>query len=113
MILTEIAKGETIEVPAVGGIAKRTEIGVVRRDDKGATARREQAMKLFYSADHIGDMLDDVNGTELMKRVVAKWERKAVEIGNDVCARIWIAIDTNGARMLVQPTADIKNQQIV
>ena len=62
----------------MGGIAKRAEIRIVRRDNHDAPAGGKQPVELFHRADDIRDMLEHVNRPYFAKRVVAKRKREVI-----------------------------------
>lgn len=50
VVLPEIAKREAIQMPAMGRVAERAEIGVMGRGDVHGPAGTKQAVKLFHRA---------------------------------------------------------------
>jgi len=84
----------------------------MRRDDHEPAAGREQAVKLFHGADDVRQVLDDVNGADLSKRVFAEREREMVEIGENVGPGVRVAIDTDGSRIFVDPAADVEDGKL-
>src|SRR5258705_116250 len=68
----EVAEGERVEVPAMSGIAEGAEIGIVRGLDADAAAGAHQAMKFLHGGDHVGEVLDDVDGAQLVERVIGE-----------------------------------------
>lgn len=111
VIFPEVAQRKAVQVPAVCGIAKRAEIGVVWSDNNGTPTGREQTMKLLHRSNHIGHMLDDMNRAYLAKGAVAKREWKLIQIGNHIRARMSIAINPDAAGIFVDPAADIENRK--
>jgi hypothetical protein len=109
VVLPKITKRETVQVPAVRGIAERAEVGVMRRRDEQPAARCQYAMEFLHRADHIGDVLDHVNGAQLAEGAVAKRVRKTVQIAQHVGAGVGVAIDADGAGVLVDAAAYIEN----
>ena len=83
----------------------------MRGDDEGSAAGREQPVQFLHRADHIGDVLNDVDGANLAERAIGKWPGKTVEIGNHVGARVGVPVDADGARMLVDAAADVQDGQ--
>jgi len=67
-------------------------------------------VKLFHGADHILDVLNDMDGPDLCERAVAKRVREAVEVGEDVGAAGRIAVDADGARELVDAAPYVENE---
>lgn len=112
MIRTEIAEGKAIQVPAVGGIAKGAEISVVGCNDDDAAARRQQSVELFYRADHVSDVFNDVGGADLTEGAVAEREWEMIQAGDDVGPGMRVAIEAYGARVLVEPAAHIENGKL-
>src|SRR5579872_4025577 len=108
VILAEVAERKTVQMPAVGGIAERTEVGVVRCHQKHAPRWRGHAMKFLHGGDHVRDMLDDMDGAHARERIVAKRIRKAVEIADDVGAAARIPVDADGAGIFVDAAADVQ-----
>ena len=74
---------------------------------------RTSAVKLLHGADHVGDVLDDVNGQHAVERVVGERVGEAVEVAQDVGAAGGIAVDPDGAGMLADPAADVERSQVV
>jgi hypothetical protein len=109
VIATEIAERKAIQVPAMGGIAKGAEISVMWRNDDDPTARCEYAMELFYSADHISYVFDDVDGADLAEGAVAERKWEMIQVRDDVGPGMWASIQAYGAGVLVEPAADIEN----
>ena len=91
----------------MGGVAERTEVGIVRRDEKYSAPGHQQAMEFLHCADDVGDVLDDVHGPQRCKGVVAERIREAVKIAQDVRAAGGVAIDADGARMLLDAAANV------
>ena len=109
VIHAEIAQGKAIEMPAVRGIAKRAEIGVMRGHDDDAAARCQQAMELFDGADHVGDVFDQVYGADPGERVIAKRERKVIEVGDNVGAGVEVAIQSDRAGVLIYSATNVED----
>src|SRR5450432_95759 len=95
-------------MPAVGGVAERAEIGIVRRLNAHAAAGSHEPMKLLHSADHVGDMLDDMDGSELVEGVVGKRVGDVVEIAENVGAGGGIAVYADRSRILIDAAADVE-----
>jgi hypothetical protein len=95
----------------VRGIAERTEICVVWRDDDGASAGREQPMELFDGANDVGDMFNDVDGSDFLNGLIAQRPWEAVEIGDHIGAGVCVAIQANGARIFINAAADVENRK--
>jgi len=86
VILTEITKGKAVEVPAMGWVTKRTEIGVVRGDDDCPAPMCQHPMKLLHGAYDIRDVLNHMDGPNLAESTIADWVREVVQVGDDVGA---------------------------
>src|SRR5262245_37062727 len=97
----------------MGGIAERTEVGVVRGFDPHRAAGADEPMELLHRADHVGQVFDHVDGGDAIERAVAERVREAVEIGEDVGAARGIAVEAESARLLVNPAADVEDSQAV
>ncbi len=91
----------------MSGIAKRAEVGVMRGDDQNAAAWGGQPVEFFHGADHVGNMLDDVDGANFAKSAVAKGKGEAIEIGDDVGASVGITIDADRAGVLIDAASDV------
>jgi len=112
MIVTEITERKAIQVPAVGGIAKGAEIGVVGRNDDDAAARCKQAMKLLHRADHVGYVFDDVGGADLAEGAVAEWEWETIQVCDDVGPGVRVEIQAYCTGILIEPAAHIENRKL-
>jgi len=93
----------------VCGITKGAEIGVVGSDDEDAAAGACEAVELLDGADDGGDMLDHVDGADLVEGVVAEGIREMIEVAEEVGAAGGIAVNAYGARVFVDSAADIEN----
>ena len=80
--------------------------------DNDAPVRRQQPVKFLHHADNVADMLDDMNDAHFSKGVIAKWIRKAVEIGDDVGACAGAAIKADRSGEFVNATADVEDGQL-
>lgn len=112
MVLTEIAERKAIQVPAVGGIAKRAEVGVVRRNDDDPAARDEQPVELFDGAYHISYVFNHVGGADLAEGAVAERKWEMIQVRDDVGPGMRVAIQAYGAGVLVEAAADIENWEL-
>ncbi len=70
-------------------------------------------MEFLERADDIGYVLNHVNRPHLAKGTVAKRIGEVIQVGDDIRAGIGIPINTDGARIFVDPAADIQNRQLV
>src|SRR5450432_1580944 len=109
IVLAEIAETETVEVPAMCGIAERAEIGVVGRHDRHCAARFYQPVELFHRLHDVRYVLDNMDGPQLIERLIAKGIRKSIEIGNHVRPRARVAVEADRARKFVDSTADVED----
>ena len=90
-------------------IAERAEIGIVRRYDYQLAAGPQHAMKLLHRANDVRYMLDHVNGAYLVERAVAERIWKAVQVAQDICARVRIAVDPDRPRIFVDAAPHIEH----
>ncbi len=97
-------------MPTVRRIAKRAEIRVVRCHNGNAPAWRKQPVDLFHGPDHIRNVFNDMDSSNLAERAVVEREREMIEISDDVSLRIRVAIDADGARIFVNPAANVEDQ---
>src|SRR5208337_5087180 len=105
----KIAEREAVQMPAVRGIAKRAEVGIMRSRQVHSSAGHNHAMKLFHRADHVRYVLDHMNRAQLAKRTVAKRVRKPVEVAQHVGAGVRVAIHADRAGIFVDAAPDIEN----
>jgi hypothetical protein len=66
-------------------------------------------MKLLHGANHVGNVLDHVNRTQLGEGAVAKWVRKTVQVAQHIGAGVRVAIHADGAGVFVDSAADVEN----
>jgi hypothetical protein len=111
VVLAEIAERKAVQVAAVGGIAKRAEVGVVRRLDAHRAARPHQAVELFHGADDVRHVFDHVDGQQPVEGVIRKRIGKVVQIAKHVGAAGGIPIDTDGSGLLMNPAADVQDSR--
>jgi len=110
MVRAKIAEAETIQMMLVGGIAERAVVGVVRRFDMNAPARPYQTVKLFHRLDYIGDVFNDVNGTEPVETMCLKGVREPVQIGQNVRPAGRIVVQSNCPWKFIDTAANVKDQ---
>ena len=67
MVVPEIAHRKAVQVPPMGGIAERTEVRVMGRDDDSPAIRRQEAVELFHCPYYIGDMFNNMYRPHLTK----------------------------------------------
>ena len=90
-------------------IAKGTEIGVVGSDNEDPAGRPNDAMELLHRADHVREMLDDVNGPKRLEGIIAERIRESIEVADDIGARARIPIDSDSAGVFVDAAADVES----
>src|SRR4051794_40634226 len=56
----------------MGRIAKRTEVGVMRRGDVNFPVRLQKAVKFFHGPDDVGNVLDDMDRANGVKAAIGK-----------------------------------------
>lgn len=95
-------------MPAVRGVAKRAEVGIVRGHDESAPSRFQDAVELLHHPDDVGDMLDDVNRPDLAKRIVAERKRKLVEVSHYIRPRSLVSVKPDRAGIFVNSAAYIQ-----
>ena len=98
-------------MPAVCGIAKRTEVCVVGRDQINGPAPARYAMELFDRTNHIFHVFDQVNSAHLIERVIAEGQRTLIHIAENVGCGVGVHINPDRTRILPRPAADIQNTQ--
>lgn len=86
VVLAEVPQRKAIQMPAMRGIAKRAEIGVMGRHDDQTPAGSQQAMKIFHSPHDAHDVLDDVCAANFRKGAVGEGQGRLVDIRDDVGA---------------------------
>jgi len=108
MIFAKVAQGKTVQMPLVGRIAERTEIGVMGSDDQHAPTGLEQPMEFLYRPDDVGDMFDQVDRTDFTKARVLKREREVIEIRDHVGIGVNVPINSDCTRILLDSTTHVK-----
>src|SRR5713101_4220661 len=111
MVRAEITEGKTVQVAAVGGVAERAEVGVVRGFDAHGAAGACQPVKFFHRPDDVIHVLNDMNREHTIETVIGEGIRGEVEIAEDVGAAGGIAVDADRAGLLVNPAAYVQNSQ--
>lgn len=56
----------------MGRVAEGTEIGVVRRDQENGPSWPRDPMEFLDGPNHVFDVLNQMDGPDLLKRIVAK-----------------------------------------
>ncbi len=92
VVFAEVTEGKTIQMPAMGGIAKGAVIGVMGCCNDGAASGSEQAVELLHRADDVRDVLNDMRRPDFAERTVGERKGEMVEVGYDVGAGVWIAV---------------------
>ncbi len=95
----------------MGGVAERTEVGVVRCGDENPPIRGQQAMEFLHRPDDIRNMLDDVYRPHLSEGAVAKWKREVVEVRDDVGFGVGVAVEPDRSGVFIDSAADIEHGQ--
>ena len=107
VILAEIAQGKTVQMPAVGRIAKGAEVCIMRRDNKGSSAGLQKTVELIHQANDVFDVFNHVNGAYFAERVVAKGKGNVIKVGNDIGIGVCVSINAYSAGIFFDPAADI------
>ncbi len=76
----------------MSGIAKRTEIRIVRRHDERPSAGPQQPVELFHRADHVRHMLNHMDRAHFAKCAVPERKRKVIQVRNHIGAGVRIAV---------------------
>lgn len=69
-------------------------------------------MELFYRADHVSNVLNNVCGADLAEGAVAEGKWKMIKVCDDVRPGMRITIQAQSAGVLVQPAAYIENWKL-
>jgi len=83
----------------------------MRGFDADAAAGAHEAVKFLHGAHDVGNVLDDVNGAQLVEGAVGERPGKAVEIDKDIGGAGGVVVDTDRAGVFADPAADIKDSQ--
>jgi hypothetical protein len=86
MIFAKMAQREAVQVPAMGRIAKRAEIGVVGRHDDQSPARSEQPVEILHRPHDARDVLDHMRTADFVERAVGKGQGRLIEICDNIRA---------------------------
>ena len=81
----------------------------MRSGDVHLTTCPEQAVELFHRAYHIADVLDHMDGADIVKRSVGEGIREAVQVAQHVRAGACNAIYTDRAGILLYTAADVED----
>ncbi len=95
-------------MPAMGGIAERAEIRIMRRDNHSLAAWNQQTMDFFNGFDNIANVLDHMCRANFAEGIVAERKGKTIQICDHVCLGIEVSVQADRAGILVDPAADIK-----
>ena len=93
------------------GVAKRTEVGVVGRNDHHPAARSEQAMEFLDGANHIRDVLDDMRCADFAERIAFDRPWEMVEVSDNIRLSTRVAVDSDGAGVLINTAAYVQDWQ--
>jgi hypothetical protein len=96
-------------MPAMRGIAKGAEIGVMRSGDEDGAAWFGDAVKFFHGRDDVRDVFDDVFGTKLVERIIAEGQAAMVQVAEDIGGGGWIHIEADGAGIFCRSAAYVEN----
>jgi len=113
VILAEVAEGEAVEVVFVGGVAERAVVGVMGRFDADAATGTDEAVKFLHGADDVCEVLDDVDGAEVIESAVGKGVREMVEVAEDVGGAGGVEIDADCAGEFADAAADVESSQVI
>ena len=111
MILAKVPERECVQVPAMCRVAERAEVCIVRRFYAHTAPWANQPVKLLHGSDHIRQVLDDMNRSQLGKRVVGKWIRNVVQIAKHIGMAVRIPVDADCPGPLVDPATDIERSR--
>jgi hypothetical protein len=95
VVLPEVPERKTVQVPSMGGIAKRAEIRIVGRRDIHVAAGSQQAVELLHCPDYVGDMLDNVDCTHSIERAILERIGEPVEVAEHIGGRAGDAIHSD------------------
>src|SRR5882724_13032624 len=107
VVLAEVAEAEGVEVPFVSWITEGAEIGIVRGHYGDCPSRAYEAVELLHGFHDVADVFDHMDGAQFVERLVAEGVGEQVEVGDDVGAGTGIAVESDGAGVFVDPTADV------
>lgn len=112
MVLAEIAEGEAVEVAFVGRVAEGTKVRVMRSFNADPTSFAHQPVEFLHSFDDVGNVLDDVDGAELIEGAGGEGVGDAVEVADDVRVTREIPVDADRSGVLTNAAADVENLQL-
>ena len=95
----------------MGGIAKRTEVRVVGRDDDHLGPVATQTVQFFYCANHVADMLDHVDQAQLVERRILQRPGKLIQVVDDIGGGPRKTVNAEGSGMFFNPAPDIEDLQ--
>lgn len=79
----------------------------MRRHDNRVSARCKQTMNFFHGAHDVSDVLDHMDSAHFAKRAITERKREAIQIRDDIGARVGISIYPDRARIFVEAAADV------
>ena len=109
MVFAEMPQRKTIQMPAMSGVAKRAEIGVMRRYHDQAPSRSQQAMKVFHRPHDTRHVLDHVRAADFSKAAVGKGQGRLIEIRNHIRAARRMRVYANRSRKFVDTAAGVQH----
>ena len=77
-----------------------------------AGAGAPKPVELLHGGDHVDDVLDHVNGADLIEGRISERIWHAVQFAQDIGARSRISIDSNGSRILVDPAPHVQHAHL-
>ena len=77
----------------MGGVAERTEVGVVGCFDEDSAAGLGEAVDFLDRRDDVFNVLDDVYQQDAVETAVAKRQRAAIDVGDDVGSGVAVVVD--------------------
>ena len=95
----------------MGGIAERSVIGVMRRDDQDRPARAGDPVQLSHRCQHVAHVFDQVQRANRIERIVAERQVPLIQMANHVRRGIRIHIDADRTRILLRTAANVQNAQ--
>ena len=108
MVFAEVAKREAVEVMFVGGVSERAVVGVMGGLDPDTASWAHQPMEFLHGADHVGNVLDDVDSLQGVKRGIAKRVGKTVEVAEDIGAGGRVAVYADRPGKFVDAATDVE-----
>jgi hypothetical protein len=98
-----------IQMPAMGRIAERIDVGVVWRQKENGPAGLCNAMKLFHGGNDIAHVLDQMLATNLVEGTITERKVPVIEMTDHVGAGRRIHVDTDRPGILIGTTSNVEN----